>query len=386
MKKLAVTTLAITTALLTGFLATGCSAPSDDPGSPGTASAGTLKIALLNPLTGTAAQYGKDLHQGQLLAIKQLNADGGDNGQQINAIEYDDQNLPQQGVTLAQRAIAQDGVKYIVGTNGSNVALAIRNVTEKEGVVYIVGSAKGPTVTDDEHKLVFRVNTNVTQDSEFFYSYLDNLLHPQKMAIIQEQSDTGQAVAENLAAYFKDRVQSPIITELTTTDFAPFSSKLQQQDPDVVFLANGGSTSACAASIKQLKQAGMDMPKALGPGTVNGALLDLVGTDIDGVVTADVYSPALETAANKAFVEAYEAEYGEQPNVQSELGYEQIMMLAAAITKAGGADNPAKVAEILHSETFDTPRGKVSFDATGQAIPESGLTPLTVKNGNLALA
>ena len=382
MKSLRITRVAAVAAaaLVVAALAACSSTQSSSPAG-STTSGGSIKIALIDPLTGTAAQYGQDLHQGQTLAIKQLNAAGGVLGKKFQAVEYDDQNLPAQGVTVTQRAISQDGVKFVVGTNGSSVALAIRNVTEKAKVIYIVGSSKGPTITDAQHHFVFRVNTSVDQDAGYFYPYVDKTLHPKKLAIIQEQSDSGQGLTAGIQAHFKDRALAPVITQLTTTDFGPFISKIQAQDPDAVFLADSGSTTAEAASVQQMKESGLDVPKVLGPGSVSAALLKLVGNGLDGAVTADVYAPSMDNKLNTAFVAAYRKAYKVDPSVQAELGYEQVTSLAAAIAKAKAAEDTTKVAAALRSITFNTPRGTVTFDAQGQAVPKNGLIPLTVKNG-----
>ena len=60
-------------------------------------------------------------------------------------------------------------------------------------------------------------------------------------------------------------------------------------------------------------------------------------------------------------------------------------LLAQAMQKAGTADDPAKVAKVLHDNKWETPRGVVAFDKNGQA--ESGpLINLVVKDGKLVPA
>lgn len=345
-----------------------------------------IKVALINPTTGTAAQYGQDLLRGQKLAIEKINADGGVLGRDIEPIEYDDQNLPEQGVTLARRAITQDGVKFVVGTNGSSVAMAVRNVTQASEVLYLVGTTKGPTVTDEEHDFVFRLNSTPEMDAEFLYPYADKVLDPQVVATIQEQSDYGLALNETTKSYFGDRMKGTVVTQLTTTNFSPFISKIADLDPDVVFMANGGSTSAMAASLDQMAEAGLDVPKIFPPGSVNQTLLELAGARaVEGAIYADIYAPSLENETNQEFVKAYVEEYDSQPSVQAAIGYEQILILAAAIEDADTADDTAKVRDAMRSGTFDTPRGEVTFNEIGQAIPSEGLIPLRIENGEVVL-
>lgn len=343
-----------------------------------------VHLALINPVSGTAAEYGQDMLAGQKCAIQMTNESGGVLGSQITTSEFDDQNLPEVAVSIAQRVITQDGVKFIVGTNGSNVALAVRNVTEDAKVLYIIGTSKGPTVTDDEFDYLVRLNSEPAMDSEFLYPYIDDVTAPERVAILEETSDYGQFLAEATREYFGDRVVANVVTELDTTNFGPFVNEIESAEPDAIFMANGGSTSAAAASIQQIRERGIEATIILPPGTVNAELIELAGEEaIEGAVSADVYTPTLDNEENAAFLECYEAEYGTSPSVQAELGYEQILVLVEGMEAAGTTTDPAAVREAMGETEFDTPRGTITIDETGQAIPQSGLIPLVITDGEV---
>lgn len=355
--------------------------------SPDAAPAGdgeAVHLALINPVSGTAAEYGQDMLAGQKCAIKMTNEAGGVLGSQITTSEFDDQNLPEVAVSIAQRVITQDGVKFIVGTNGSNVALAVRNVTEDAEVLYVIGTSKGPTVTDEEFDYLVRLNSEPGMDSEFLYPYIDDVAAPERVAILEETSDYGQFLAETTREYFGDRVVANVVTELDTTNFGPFVNEIESAEPDAIFMANGGSTSAAAASIQQIRERGIDATIILPPGTVNAELIELTGEDaIEGAVSADVYTPTLDNEENEAFLECYEAEYGTAPSVQAELGYEQILVLVEGMEAAGTTTDPTAVREAMGETEFETPRGTITIDETGQAIPQSGLIPLVITDGEV---
>ena len=76
----------------------------------GVAQADNIKIGFNVPLTGFAAADGKSALNGAELAIEQVNAKGGINGNMLELVVYDDQASPKEAVPIAQKLIEKDGV------------------------------------------------------------------------------------------------------------------------------------------------------------------------------------------------------------------------------------------------------------------------------------
>ena len=64
-----------------------------------------LLIGTFQPLTGTNAEIGENQVNGQQLAINQINANGGLNGQMLEMITYDSQGVPEEAVKACQRLV-----------------------------------------------------------------------------------------------------------------------------------------------------------------------------------------------------------------------------------------------------------------------------------------
>ena len=71
-----------------------------------------LLIGTFQPLTGTNAEIGENQVNGQQLAINQINANGGLNGQMLEMITYDSQGVPEEAVKACQRLVEVDGRLY----------------------------------------------------------------------------------------------------------------------------------------------------------------------------------------------------------------------------------------------------------------------------------
>lgn len=69
--------------------ACGGSSSSTAASSTAAASGDTIKIGVMGPLTGNVSVYGQAVVNGATLYLKQVNADGGINGKQIETIRED---------------------------------------------------------------------------------------------------------------------------------------------------------------------------------------------------------------------------------------------------------------------------------------------------------
>ena len=77
------------------------------------ASGDTIKIGVMGPLTGNVSVYGQAVVNGAALYLKQVNADGGINGKQIEILTEDEQGDATQAVI---DAIASGTIDGITGT------------------------------------------------------------------------------------------------------------------------------------------------------------------------------------------------------------------------------------------------------------------------------
>ena len=76
-----------------------------------------------------------------------------------------------------------------------------------------------------------------------------------------------------------------------------------------------------------------------------------------------MYSAAIPTAKNEAFVKAYRAKYGKVPSYYSEANYTTAEIIDEALKKSGGKyPGPDKFVAAMQGLKIDAVRGPVSFD------------------------
>ena len=108
------------------------------------ATADSIKIGFNAPLTGFAAADGKSALNGAELAVEQVNAAGGVNGDQLELVVYDDQASPKESVPIAQKLIEKDGVVAAVSGSYSGATRAAAGIFQESGVPYISAFAIHP--------------------------------------------------------------------------------------------------------------------------------------------------------------------------------------------------------------------------------------------------
>jgi branched-chain amino acid transport system substrate-binding protein len=88
-----------------------------------------------------------------------------------------------------------------------------------------------------------------------------------------------------------------------------------------------------------------------------------MGDEVIADVSAHVYSAALQTPANEAFVKKYRAKYGKVPSYYSEANYATAMWIDQTLAKFKGKyPGPSEFIKAMATIRLDPPRGPVQLD------------------------
>jgi len=105
-----------------------------------------IMIGVAGPITGPNAAFGAQLQKGAEQAAADINAAGGINGEKIVLSVGDDVSDPKQGISVANKFVA-DGVHFVVGHFNSGVTIPASEVYAENGVLVITPSATNPQLT-----------------------------------------------------------------------------------------------------------------------------------------------------------------------------------------------------------------------------------------------
>jgi len=325
--------------------------------------ADTIKIGIPQPMTGPNTQYGDQIQAGALTAIETINAKGGVKGKQLEPILIDDGCEPKQAVPAANRVV-NSGAKFAVAHACSGVTVAAVNVYEQEGIVGITPGATSPLVTDTiKPHFFFRTIGRDDQQGPFAADYIAKTVKPKTVAVLHDKQTYGSGVATQVKNTLeKDKVNVVMFEGINVgdSDYSAIITKLKSAGVDFVYF--GGYHPELGLLLRQSREQGLNV-QFMGPeGTANQDLVAIAGPAIEGLL---VTLPAdfTKRPGNEAIVKAFEAKKRNPDGAFQMPAYAAVELIADGINAVG--EDPAKVADYLHSHAFDTSIGKVEYDAKG---------------------
>jgi branched-chain amino acid transport system substrate-binding protein len=327
------------------------------------ATAAPLRVGMITTLSGGGAGLGIDARDGFLLALKQA----GDAGAEIEVITEDDQQKPEVGVQLADKMIQSDDVDILTGIIFSNIALAVVPAAVKQGKFYLSVNAgpsqlAGPGCDPNYFNVAYQ-NDN---QHEAMGEYANTLGHKNAF-ILAPNYPAGKDSLNGFKRFYKGELAGEVYTKLGQTDFAAEIAQIKASGADSVFFFLPGGMGI--SFIKQFSNAGADIPM-MGPGfSFDQDVLPAVGDAALGAHNAAQWSPDLDNPANKAFVEAFEAEYDRLPSVYASQAYDAALLILSAQAKADIADADA-YREALRAAEFDSVRGSFAFGSNQHPIQD----------------
>lgn len=338
-----------------------------------------IDIGVIFPLKNIIGKQGM---QGATIAADMINSGGGSaGGRPVKLIPYDTNYSPVEGVSAIQRLLTQDDVKVIVGEISSTIALAAIPVVQSEGALLMLAVPKHPDVTKSGYGGVFRLNTTTAMDAASFNTYLTKDVAPTKVAFLAENNDFGRLSTDNMKSLFGSKLVFSDIFGVTQSDFSALASNVRGSGADLVCIA-ASNPEQSGNLIKSMADLGYTPKRCIMPGLLNNDTPKVAGAAAEGVFSEDIYAASIDNALNRRFVDAYKAKFKETPGKVELLGFESVWIVAEAMKAAGTATDMKLVSQTLLKGEWDSPRGKVRFDASGQAASEH-LYRVEVRNGQV---
>jgi branched-chain amino acid transport system substrate-binding protein len=323
----------------------------------------TVKIGALLPMTGQQQSTGVEI----AAAIRLYMAQNGDTvaGKKIEVLIKDDAAVPDNTKRLAQELIVSDKVNFLVGFGVTPAALAVAPLATEAKVPEVVMAA-GTSIITERSPYIVRTSFTLPQSTVIMANWaLKNGIKK----VVSMVSDYAPGIDSEVS--FKDtfikgggQILESIRVPLANPDFAPFLQRARDAKPDAVFVfvpsGQGGTF------VKQFIERGLDKAgiKIIGPGDVtDDDLLNGMGDQVIGTVTAHMYSAAHPSQANKAYVAAFKkANPSLRPNFMSVGGYDGMHLIYEALKKTGGKTDGDSLIAAMKGMAWESPRGPISID------------------------
>ena len=305
----------------------------------GAAPSGSILFGAVFATTGKYAGGEAGIGNGAKMAIEEINAKGGINGQKLE-LQIEDTGSEQAGAVNAYNRVVAKNPVVILDTALSSFALAqMPDIAKAQIPTFSHGDS--PLVTQQGNSWVLRFTTpdNVTPVAAVQFA-MDEL-KKSKVAIVRVNNEFGKSWEDGLLAELTKRNAKPATVEVFGADDKDMTAqltKVKSSGADVIIAVADPTTHAVL--IKQRKQLGLgDMPYVGSNTAVHPQTLDLLkGGEAEGIyaLTSSV-PPEDPDQAVRDWNAKYKAKYGIDADYLGAISYDVVMITADAI-KAVGTD------------------------------------------------
>ena len=340
--------------------------------------AGSIKVGFNAPLTGFAAADGNSALIGAQLAVEQVNAAGGVNGEMLELLVHDDQADPEKSASLAVKMITRDEVAAGISGSYSGSTRAAAAIFQENATPYVSAYAAHPDITR-AGDYVFRTSFMGEVQGRAGAKLIGELMNLKRVVVITLDNDFGRS----LAAGFKERAGEfgiEIVNEyeysIEDREFGPIVSKVEADAPDALYAS--GYFFTAGPLVRQLRAAGVTVPVIGQEGYDSQKFIEIAGPHAEGVIITTSLDRDSPEAITRDFIEGFERKAGFPADMVAASAHTAVLVMAEALRKAGAGDKAA-LRDAIASSSVDASTGHISFNALGEV--EKDVQVQIVKDG-----
>ena len=328
----------------------------------------TVKVGVLQSLSGTMSISEVAVKDAALLAIKEINASGGVAGKQIQPVVEDGESKPEVFAQKIEKLLTTDKVAVVFGGWTSASRKAMKPVVEgANGLLFYPVQYEGLEVS----KNIFYTGATTNQQIVPGLDYLKQA-GLTKVYLVGSDYVFPRTANKQIKAYAAANgleILGEDYLQLGDTNVQGIVQKVLDAKPQVVFNTLNGDTNV--AFFKELKAKG-NTPEQIQTLSVSIAEEETAGVGIDNLVghlVAWNYYQTTDNPRNKEFVAAFQAKYGSDKHTDDpiEAGYNSVYIWKAAVEKAGTFD-VAAVTKAAGGLVLDTPEGTLTVHPTNHHV------------------
>jgi branched-chain amino acid transport system substrate-binding protein len=334
----------------------------------GATAAETIKIGVVNMMTGPFAEGGSFQVNGLQLALEDINKAGGVLGRPVELHIEDNQSTNPGTVLAFSKLFTDPAIKAIVGPIASTHIQAASPAIAKAGIPTMIGGTD-PSLTRVNNKWVFRARPNDLYSSKVIADFGVNTLKLKKWAIIHATDAFGQGGAKALTEALQGLGVTPVLDQGYTSnaqDFMPIVLAIKRSGADVLgtYMTVPADQAIFA---KQLKQLGVNVQWVGSPTTAAVTTRNLGGEALYGTYAVADFNAEANDAARE-FTKRYKERYGFYPDNFASWAYDSLHILALAMNNAKSAEPEAIRKAILAINGYKGLEGTYQFDSRGDGL------------------
>ncbi|MFH1145708.1 MAG: ABC transporter substrate-binding protein [bacterium] len=325
---------------------------------------GELKVGVILPLTGKAANFGEDIRTALTMAEQEIKSDSANVS---FTLEYqDDECDPKKAVSAYQYIHDVKKANFIIGPVCSSATLAVAPLAERDRVILITPVSSAETISE-AGDFVFRNHTHDKAEIEVLAPYVAKKY--KRVAVIYDSSNDAFVLNHKFLTELLPKYGSEVVISIPVaaskgdyrTDLLKLKEKNEQIDAVfVAFLTNDG-----VVVMKQMNEMGIKKPIFSNKTFGNSDFINNVGKDLaEGIVFAEAY---YDKDVNPKFWEEFYNLAKKNPPIWAPQAYDTLKVLSLSF-KNCARDTECVKNYLYGIKDYPGAAGSLSFDSKGDAV------------------
>ena len=302
-------------------------------------SATEITLGSIQDLSGPIAGFGKQSRLGMLLAVDEINEQGGIHGRKLKLIVEDSAYDPKKAVLAAQKLVNQDKIFAMLGHIGTANNLAAMPVQFEKNVINFFPITAAREMYEPLHRLKYSFAATYFDQMRVAVPKMVKEKNAKKVCTIYQDDDFGLEVQRGAEAGLKTINMD--LAEKTSykrgaTDFSSQVAKMQSSGCDLIVM--GTIIRETIGTIGTARKLGYNPTFMASSAGYTDLIHKLGGPAMNGLyATMTVQHPYLDDASKNVqfWASKYKTKFNEDPTVFSVYGYLIVDTFAKGLNKAG---------------------------------------------------
>lgn len=309
---------------------------------------GDITLGMVAPLSGSSAAFGPYMKNGAQMAIDEINAKGGVNGQKLK-LDVQDGACDAKTAVSAANKLVTDQVAVSVGGYCSGATLPTLPIFNGAKIPMIIPAANSDDLVKQHLPLVFLINGTGTQQAQAAVKFIEKE-GVKSVALIDDSTSYSTNIAKLTEADLKDSGSAKVAVSESInageSDYSANVAAVLKANPDFIYFT--GYYQEGGLLIRQFKQAGYSGKFMVADGSVDAKLISIAGQDnAQGVFATITQTPDTLGASASDWIAKYKKQFGADPGPYSTQSYDAVRVAAEGIkdAKSTKGDEIAKALE-----------------------------------------
>ena len=302
-------------------------------------SATEITLGSIQDLSGPIAGFGKQSRLGMLLAVDEINEQGGIHGRKLKLIVEDSAYDPKKAVLAAQKLVNQDKIFAMVGHIGTAQNLAAMPVQFEKNVINFFPITAAREMYEPLHRLKYSFAATYYDQMRLAVPKMVKEKNAKKVCTSYQDDDFGLEVQRGAEEGLK--TVNMTLAEKTSykrgaTDFSSQVAKMQSSGCDLIVM--GTIIRETIGTIGTARKLGYNPTFLASSAGYTDLIHKLGGPAMNGLyATMTVQHPYLDDASKNVqfWASKYKTKFNEDPTVFSVYGYIIVDTFAKGLNKAG---------------------------------------------------